>query len=378
MWLLYVFFALVFAVFFACFIAYFRAQRPKTGTLEWISFVDKPPFSFGCDCCPIGKKDVLPMLGCAVLAAVCCCGTALRVLPPHVILSIRTPYAISVAALHYIVAPIAAVLGLYAFLRRLTGKILPAALSAALLALDLQANMVLLAFWMPSLAFMLRYLGKSGRAGTVSCGLELTVIAAILAVGSCARIDVLLLVPVVWVAVLFARICHTAREKTAAQVFRCVGAAVYFPIVTAFFVMLTRIPSAAAAGAFTQNGIYYKTLWSHIVFAPLLQLALMPMQFTLQFGVVEIAAAGCALFALAACVHTLAARRDVRALLVLWLFAAFAVFWSMGVCPVLAGSLPMFALCWAKWRERENSVFFWLTISVLFALYLGALCVLWI
>ncbi|MBQ1264617.1 MAG: hypothetical protein IIY04_04280 [Oscillospiraceae bacterium] len=292
--------------------------------------------------------------------------------------SIRTPYAICVAALNYIVAPITAVLSLYAFLRRLTGKLLPSAISAALLALDLQANMALLAFWMPSLAFLLRYLGKAGRAGTVSCGLELTAIAAILAVGAYVRIDILLFVPIVWVAVLFGRICQIVREKSVAQFFRTLGALVYFPVMTAFFVMLTGIPSAAAAGAFTQTGIAWNTLWSHIALAPALQLVLLPMRFIMRFGVVEIACAFCAVFALAACVHTLVRWRDLRALLVLWLFAAFTLFWTMGISPVLFGGLPMFALCWTRWRERENSVFYWLTIGTLFALYIGAICVLWI
>jgi hypothetical protein len=296
----------------------------------------------------------------------------------HILQSIRTPYAICVAVLSYIIAPSAAVLGLYAFLRRLTGKLLPSAVSAALLALDLQANMALLAFWMPSLAFLLRYLGKAGRAGTVSCGLELTVIAAVLAVGSCARIDVLLLVPVIFIAVLFARICHLAHEKSAAQFFRCMGAALYFPAMTAFFVMLTRMPTAAVEGAFAQGTMHWKTLWSHIALAPALQLVLLPMRFIMRFGVVEIACAFCAAFALAACVHTLVRWRDLRALLVLWLFAAFTLFWTMGTSPVLFGSLPMFALCWTRWRERENSVFYWLTIGTLFALYIGAICVLWI
>ena len=377
-WLLYVFFALIFAVFFVCFIAYFRAQRPKIGTLEWISFVDKPPFSFGSVCCPLGKKDILPMLGCAVLAAVFCCGTLFKVLPPHMLQSIQTPYAIGVAVLNYIVAPITAVLSLYAFLRRLTGKIVPAVCAAALLALDLQTNMVQMAFWMAALAFLLRYLGKSGCASAFSCGLELTVIAAILAVGAYIRIDILLFVPIVWGAVLFGRICQIVREKSAAQFFRTLGAAVYFPVMTAFFVMLTGIPSAASAGAFAQTGIRWNVLWSHIAFAPALQLMLMPLQFALRFGVVEIAAAGCALFALAASVHMLVRWRDLRALLVLWLFAAFVLLWFMGVCAILAGILPLFALCWMKWRERGGGALCWLTIGVLFALYLGAVCVLWI
>ena len=311
------------------------------------------------------------MLGCAVLAAGFCCGTVFLVLPPHILRSIRTPYAICVAALNYIVAPITAVLSLYAFLRRLTGKILPAAAAAALLALDLQTNMVLAAFTLAAMMFLLRYLGKSAHAGVVSCGLELTAIAAILAVGAYVRIDILLFVPIVWVAVLFGRICQIVREKSAAQFFRTLGA-------TAFFVMLTGIPSAAAAGAFTQTGIAWNTLWSHIAFAPALQLMVMPMQFTMRFGIVEIAAAGCALFAFAAAVHMLIRWRDLRALLVLWFFAAVALLWSMGICAILAGVLPMFALCWMKWQERGGGALYWLSIGVLFALYLGAICVLWI
>lgn len=131
------------------------ALRPRTGTLAWISACDRPtPPMIGLPH-PAEKKDLLPLAGICVLTCVLWVAGTMR--PLSVSFSLL-PVELALLLLERVGGPLAAVVLSYLLMKRLFGQTFSAALCAVLIAADLSADPVSLAFSAASLFCLVRYL----------------------------------------------------------------------------------------------------------------------------------------------------------------------------------------------------------------------------
>lgn len=131
------------------------ALRPRTGTLAWISACDRPTPPVIGRPHPAEKKDLLPLAGICILTCL------LRVVGTMWPLSVSfslPPVQLALALLERVGGPLAAVVLSYFLMKRLFGQTFSAALCAGLIAADLSADPVSLAFSAASLFCLVRYL----------------------------------------------------------------------------------------------------------------------------------------------------------------------------------------------------------------------------
>ncbi len=378
-WIVYVFFGLWAVLYGAYAVGYFRAQRPKKGTLEWISLVDKPQVRFACHDGSLSRRDILPILLCALFALGCWGGVFLLTLPAEILSMLRGFSLVAKTVLSYAVAPLAASLGAYLLAKKLCKNEWLAALAAGLVALDLRADIILPAFWLPAALFAVRYCEKSQKRGTVSCGLELAAMAAICAVGCYVRAELLFCAGALYALVLVAGVARVVRQKDLEAWLRLLAGAVFVPFVMALVWTLCQIPAAIMSGVILPkgfvNGDFWLWLWLRVELTgpKLLTSALSAMQDAVSIAAVIVGA-----FSAVCCLHAGFKRGDLCALAAVWLFVAFAVLWAFGFGSVTASVALVFCYSAATYHRRGGRLGIALSTAGLLALYLGVFAALWI
>ena len=355
--------------------AYFRALRPRTGTLEWIAFYDQPAFSLAGRWHPLTGGDawaalVSLLLGAGIWATAGWTGfgAALRsgMLPTDFLVAM---------AVTYVVLPGLTALGAYLLFRGLFGSRAAALLAVAAVMLDLTAEPETMVFAVWSGLFLCRFLtaGEDHSFGEACPNLILAF--ALLAVGPYFSPALLWLAAadlVILAACSAGRFVHLGRGWFWAGLATALATLV-------LTTLALYLPAALLAGMrFPQlllSRDYYLLIWQRLTaigweaFRPGLALEALVV-FLYDWSMVL-----CGLCGLAAALGALFGRWDPLGLvLTLWCLA-------VGVMAVLGNTfcLPMafggcFAMVWSDLLRRDRKGLAWMggtcVIVMMLTLYL--------
>ena len=354
------------------FAAFFRAQRPRRRTLEWIAFVDPPAPRFGCgpaEHCPLRAVHV-PLLTLAAL--VTAAAQLLARVPPALLRSILLG-ADLIGRLEflliYAVSPAVCMLAVFFAARRLTDHALLPWLAALLMALDLNYDPEQLPFLLLAAAFLLRYWGAAQTAPASACALELLAMTAYLALGAYVDPALLLAAVLLFIPVAFAAVYRAVHADVPHRALRLAGTLVGYFAMLGLWMTLIRIP-----GALLETGLPFFRMfsdarfWAGIGGQILDACAALTAPAAIYLAIFSLPLQLYALFSVAACVWLAVKRRDVCAGLMAWLFAAGTALWALGVAPPVFGSLLPAVYLWSRWLRRSRGAVFGIALLLACAL----------
>lgn len=336
--------------------AYFRALRPRSGTLEWISCYDRPGFGLSGWCFPMEKADALPLL-CLCLAAAAIWGFAawknLAALYDGADFPAET---LARAAVYYLILPAAAAAGAYVMFKGLFGVTRVAVFGVLALSLDMTVSPVPTVFAVMTVLFLLRFLTARPERRFVDRLPSLILCFALLTIGCYFEpaLAVLGLAAVVLLAAgCIARFVELGAGNLAASLASAAAAA-------AVTTLLLYIPAALIGGmGFPQlllSPAYYLLIAQRVaaLFGGLFR---WQPEFAYSAAYYDWPMMLCGLCAMAASLIALFRRRDYRGLVLPVLFAALTVMWLL--CGVYLLPLACAAcLCgvWAELCRRGKSL----------------------
>ena len=354
------------------FAAFFRAQRPRRRTLEWIAFVDPPAPRFGCgpaEHCPLRAVHILLLTLAALVTAA---GQLLARVPPALLCSVLLG-ADLIGRLEflliYAVSPAVCMLAVFFAARRLTDHPVLPWLAALLMALDLNYDPELLPFLLLAAAFLLRYWGAAQTAPASACALELLAMTAYLALGAYVDPALLLAAALLFIPVAFAAVYRAVHADAPRRALRLAGTLVGYFAMLGLWMTLIRIP-----GALLETGLpFFRMLadarfWAGLGGQIRAACAALTAPAAMYLAIFSLPLQLYALFSAAACVWLAAKRRDVCAGLMAWLFAAGTALWALGIAPPAFGSLLPTVYLWSRWLRRSRGAVFGITLLLACAL----------
>ena len=358
--------------------AYFRALKPRAGTLEWIALYDRPPLAMAGRWYRLERADAVPLPVCCLLAAAAwgyAAWSSYQAVYPDVL---DVPEALLQLGIYYGLLPALTAAGAYCLLKGLFGSTSVTMLGVLILSADLTAEPVSMLAATLLLLGLLRFLTAGEQQTFGESCLPLLLTSVLIPIGC--YFQPALLIPSAAVLLLLLAGCTIRFVRLGEGWFlKSLLTAVLPAAVTT---LLLHIPAAVAAGLpFPQmlgSGAFYRSL---------AQRAAAAVSGLFHAGLWNVLPAAaydwplliCGLCAAAAAAAGLLRRRDYRGLMLPVWFLALAAMW------VLSGLYAMPLACvlclcyvWADLYRREKYILAGLGAGCLLVLLLAFYILSWI